>query len=54
MFNTSRSWEAVVNLLPRMRNHVHRAGLKRRLGSKFEGNLQNESGTPIEDYSLIF
>ena len=29
-------------------------GLKRRLGSKFEGNLQKESGTPIEDYSLIF
>lgn len=54
MFNISRSWEAVVKLLPRMRNHVHRAGLKRRLGSKFEGNLQNESGTPIEDYSLIF
>jgi hypothetical protein len=54
MFNTSRSWEAVVNLLPGMRNHVHRAGLKRRLGSKFEGNLQKESGTPIEDYSLIF
>jgi hypothetical protein len=37
-----------------MRNHVHRAGLKRRLGSKFEGNLLNDSGTPIEDYSLVF
>jgi hypothetical protein len=54
MFNMTRNWGAVANLLPEMRNHVHRAGLKRRLGSKFEGNLLNGSGTPIEDYSLVF
>lgn len=54
MFQTSRNWTSVAKLLPGMRNHVHRAGLKRRLGSKFEANLLNESGSPIEDYSLVF
>jgi len=37
-----------------MRRHVYRAGLKRRLGSKFEANLLNSHGSPIEDYSLVF
>jgi len=54
MFRISRNWTSVAKLLPAIRNHVHRAGLKRRLGSKFEGNLLNESGSPIEDYSLVF
>jgi hypothetical protein len=37
-----------------MRRHVHRAGLRRRLGSRFEAKLLNDQGTPIEDYFLIF
>jgi hypothetical protein len=54
IFNVARNWNAVSNLLPSMRKHVYRAGLKRRLGSKFENSLLNDHGTPIEDYSLIF
>ncbi|PMD44030.1 hypothetical protein L207DRAFT_552432 [Hyaloscypha variabilis F] len=54
MFRTSRNWTSVVKLLPAMRNHVHRVGLQRWVGSKFEGNLLKESGSPIEDYSLVF
>jgi hypothetical protein len=54
MFRITRNWDGVAKLLPGMRNHVHSAGLKRRLGSKFEGSLVNDHGTPIEDYSLIF
>jgi len=54
MFRAARNWNGVSNLLQGMRRHVYRAGLKRRLGSKFEANLLNSHGSPIEDYSLVF
>ncbi|KUJ12089.1 uncharacterized protein LY89DRAFT_221723 [Mollisia scopiformis] len=54
IFRTSRNWSGVGNLIPGMRLHVHRAGIKGRLGSKADSNLLNDEGIPIEDYSLVF
>jgi hypothetical protein len=54
MFRAARNWNGVSNLLQGMRRRVHRAGLKRRLGSKFETNLLNSHGSLIEDYSIVF
>jgi hypothetical protein len=54
MFRITHNWNGIANLLPGMRNHVHNAGLKRRLGSMFESNLMNDHGTPTENHSLIF
>jgi hypothetical protein len=54
MFRTTRNWNGVANLLPGMRRHVHRAGLRHYLGSRFENKLLNDHGAPIEDYSLMF
>ncbi|KAL3427705.1 Signaling protein YkoW [Phlyctema vagabunda] len=55
IFRTTRNWGGVANLLPGMRNHIHRAGLKgARPGTKTEVNLATDQGAPIEDYSLVF
>ncbi|CZR59585.1 uncharacterized protein PAC_09479 [Phialocephala subalpina] len=54
IFRTTRNWSGVTNLLPGMRGHVQQAGIKGRLGSWTEGNLLNDEGVPIDDYSLVF
>jgi len=55
MFRTSRNWNGVSNLIPGMRSHIQRSGLKGRLGSRSDdAHLLNDQGTPIEDYSIVF
>jgi hypothetical protein len=55
IFRATRNWASVTNLLPGMRDHIERAGLKNNiLGQHSDKKLINELGTPVEDYSIIF
>jgi hypothetical protein len=42
-----------MELLPAMRAHIHRTGVRNRLRSH-DANLLSDLGTPIEDYSIVF
>ncbi|KAH7356761.1 hypothetical protein BKA65DRAFT_548146 [Rhexocercosporidium sp. MPI-PUGE-AT-0058] len=54
IFRVSRNWGAISHLIPGMRSHLLRSGIKPRLGSLDDAALFEESGTPIEDYSIVF
>ena len=52
MFRTTRYWPGVSKLVPAMRRHIQSTGLRGRLGSKAEANL--DAGTPIANYPIVF
>ncbi|RDW60762.1 hypothetical protein BP6252_12145 [Coleophoma cylindrospora] len=55
IFRTTRNWSSVANLLPGMRHHIYRTGLKSsRNRTTSEIDLATDQGLPIEDYSLVF
>ncbi|KAH9223471.1 hypothetical protein DL95DRAFT_492617 [Leptodontidium sp. 2 PMI_412] len=54
IFRASRNWSAISHLIPGMRGHLLRTGIKARLGSLDDTTLFEESGTPIKDYSIVF
>ncbi|KAL2073274.1 hypothetical protein VTL71DRAFT_10598 [Oculimacula yallundae] len=54
IFRASRNWLAISHLFPGMRRHLLRTGIKARMGSLDEAALFKESGTPIDDYSIVF
>lgn len=53
-YRVSRNWAGISNLVPGMREHLHRAGLRSRLGTDSDDKFANEEGKPIADYSIIF
>ncbi|CZT44145.1 uncharacterized protein RSE6_04275 [Rhynchosporium secalis] len=54
LFRASRNWRAISHLFPGMRRHLIRTGIKARMGSLDDAALFKESGTPINDYSIVF
>jgi hypothetical protein len=52
MFRVTRNWSSVKDLVPLMRTHLTKSGLKRRFGA--ETDYKNASGTPIKDYHIVF
>lgn len=54
IFRTSRNWLGVGDLIPHMRDHIHRTGIRGRLNSKFDSSLLDEGGTPIREFYLVF
>ncbi|KAH7407639.1 hypothetical protein BKA64DRAFT_693815 [Cadophora sp. MPI-SDFR-AT-0126] len=54
IFRASRNWSAISHLIPGMRRHLLRTGVKARRGSLDDNTLFSEEGTPIKDYSIVF
>ncbi|KAK0116896.1 hypothetical protein ONS96_012742 [Cadophora gregata f. sp. sojae] len=54
IFRASHNWGAISHLIPGMRRHLLRTGIKARMGSLDDNTLFNEEGTPIKDYSIVF
>lgn len=54
IFRVSRNWSSISHLIPGMKTHLSRSGIKARMGSLDDATLFNESGTPIKDYSIVF
>jgi hypothetical protein len=55
IFRTTRNWSAVDALVPAMRNHINHISMSRGLrAGAAELALANDSGEPIDNYSLIF
>ncbi|PVH84505.1 hypothetical protein DL98DRAFT_651715 [Cadophora sp. DSE1049] len=54
IFRASRNWGAISHLIPGMRRHLLRSGIKARMGSLDDNTLFSEEGTPIKDYSIVF
>lgn len=53
MYRASRNWAGISNLIPEMREHLHRVGLRSRLGIASDNNF-SKGGEPIAEYSIIF
>ena len=55
MYRASGNWPGIANLVPAMREHLHRVGLRNRLGIDFDENTAKDDGSISKaDYSLKF
>ncbi|TVY78348.1 Signaling protein [Lachnellula suecica] len=55
IFRTTFNWASIIDLIPTMRAHLRRTGIiTHRIGATGERKLLKESGTPIDDYLMIF
>ncbi|PBP21700.1 hypothetical protein BUE80_DR007606 [Diplocarpon rosae] len=54
IFRASRNWYGISTLVPGMRKHIRRSGIKRRHGSLDETVLFNDEGIQINDFSIVF
>ena len=54
MYRVSRNWAGISNLVPGMREHLHRTGLRNRFGVEPVNRFEDEEGTPVVDYSVKF
>lgn len=53
MYRASGNWPGIAHLIPEMREHLHRAGLRSRLGIDADDSFAKD-GQPIAEYSIIF
>ncbi|TQS35396.1 hypothetical protein Golomagni_04183 [Golovinomyces magnicellulatus] len=53
MYEQSRNWGAIVDLIPTMRSHIKHLDQKRYPGLK-SNMLMNDEGMPIKDYPQVF
>jgi hypothetical protein len=53
MFRTSRYWPGISTLIPAMRNHLIRTGVRRRFGSGAELEI-NDQEMVVEHYPMVF
>ena len=53
MFRTSRYWSGIVPLIPGMRSHLIRIGLRRRFGSGADHEI-NDQGMVVDNYPIVF
>lgn len=55
IFRTTCNWAAVTDIIPKMRTHLQQSGIAiHHVRSNVEGKLLKDTGTPIEDYLLLF
>jgi hypothetical protein len=53
MFRTSRYWSGIVPLIPDMRSHLIRIGLRRRFGSGADHEISDQ-GMVVDNYPIVF
>jgi len=55
IYRTTCNWAAVTDLIPKMRAHLRQSGIiLNRVGSNVEDKLLKDTGTPIDDYLILF
>jgi hypothetical protein len=55
IYRATCNWAAVTDLIPKMRTHLQQSGIViHRVGSNVEDRLLKDTGTPIDDYLLLF
>lgn len=55
IYRTTCNWAAVLDLIPEMRTHLRQTGIiLNRVGSHVEDKLLKDTGTPIDDYLIVF
>jgi hypothetical protein len=54
IFRMTSNWRSISSLIPAMRDHLTKSGMRTRFGTENSATYINEQGTPIKNYSFIF
>jgi hypothetical protein len=54
IFRMTSNWRSISSLIPDMRDHLTKSGMRTRFGTENSATYINEQGTPIKNYSFIF